>query len=97
MVGLAVLKVFGRSIPTTVEEILTERAALVIWDMQWAIAGSATNLPMLLTTIPQLINSARARGHRIVYSQHFSLRSSTKIGPGSAHSGSGQDEGTRPT
>lgn len=66
------LSIFGRSIPTTVDEVLAERCALVIWDMQEGIARRATNLPTLLSTIPQLTQLARKRGYPVVYSQHYS-------------------------
>jgi nicotinamidase-related amidase len=67
-----VLNAFGRSIPTTVDEMLGEPCALIVWDMQEGIARRATNIETLLDTIPKLTDAARRHRHPIIYSQHFS-------------------------
>ena len=67
------VEAFGRSIPATVEELLQEPCALVIWDMQMGIAPRATNYSQLLLTIPRLIAAARKRGTPLIWSQHYSL------------------------
>ena len=66
------LNAFGRSIPTTVGEMLGEPCALVVWDMQEGIARRATNIATLLDTIPKLTDAARRHHHPVIYSQHFS-------------------------
>lgn len=66
------LEAFGRSIPTSGEEILTEPCALIVWDMQEGIARRATNIETLLQTIPELLDAARRQGRPIIYSQHYS-------------------------
>ena len=66
------LKAFGRSIPTTLGEVLGQSSAMVVWDMQEGIARRATNIATLLATIPKLADAARRNHHPIIYSQHFS-------------------------
>ena len=66
------LNAFGRSIPITLEELLAEPVALVVWDMQEGIARRATNIATLVETIPKLSNAARRHHHPVIYSQHFS-------------------------
>jgi nicotinamidase-related amidase len=67
-----VLNAYGRSIPTTLDEVLGEPCALVVWDMQEGIARRATNVETLLETIPRLTDAARRHHHHVIYSQHFS-------------------------
>ena len=66
------LNAFGRSIPTTLEEMLSEPSALVVWDMQEGIARRSTNIETLLETIPKLTEAARRHHHPVIYSQHSS-------------------------
>jgi nicotinamidase-related amidase len=66
------LQEFGRSIPDTVQELLREPTALVVWDMQEGIARRATNFSAIAGNIATLAAAARARGIPIVYSQHYS-------------------------
>jgi nicotinamidase-related amidase len=66
------LSAFGRSIPTTLSEVLSEPSALVVWDMQEGIARRSTNIETLLDTIPKLTDAARRHHHPVIYSQHFS-------------------------
>lgn len=73
MLGAGMVEAFGRRIPNTVEELLLEPCALVIWDMQMGIAPRATNYSQLLQTIPRLISAARERGIPVIWSQHYSL------------------------
>src|ERR1700741_5413509 len=63
---------FGRWIPGSLEELLAEPCAVVVWDMQQAIAGRAANLDELCGTLPALLAAARARGVPVVYSRHYS-------------------------
>ncbi len=66
------LNAFGRSIPTTLEELLAQPVALVVWDMQEGIARRATNIATLVETIPKLSGAARRHHHAVIYSQLFS-------------------------
>lgn len=63
---------FGRSIPTTLGEVLSEPIALVIWDMQEGIARRATNFETLLDTIPRITDAARRHHRPVIFSQHYS-------------------------
>jgi nicotinamidase-related amidase len=67
------LSAFGRRIPVTVDDLLREPCALVVWDMHVGIATRATNFQQLLRTIPPLIAAARSRDVPVIFSQHYSL------------------------
>ena len=63
----------SRSVPTSVDELLLEPNALVIWDMQPAIAGHALGLPEVVKNCRRLHDAASSRGTPTIYSQHRSL------------------------
>lgn len=64
--------IFGRRIPDTLEDLLREPSALVVWDMQ-EHARSAIGFAQVADRIGRLIAAAR-RSHRlIVYTQHYGV------------------------
>ena len=75
------LDAFGRKIPVTVEELLCEPCALVVWDMQVGIATRATNYLLRLATIPPLLAAARRRDVPVIFSQHYSLPLEREVRP----------------
>jgi nicotinamidase-related amidase len=64
---------FGKQIPTSIDVLLAERVALVIWDMQEGIARRAPNADAVVRNISRLADVARSRRVPVIYSQHTSL------------------------
>ncbi|MGI0071268.1 MAG: cysteine hydrolase [Thermoplasmata archaeon] len=55
------------------EPLDLRRSALVVWDMQDAIAGRAFNRTEIVPRVAALLAAYRARGLPVVYSQHTTL------------------------
>ncbi len=66
------IDLFGKPIPVTAQDLLTERAALIVWDMQRGIAAQAVGLQQILANINALATAARARANPVVFTQHYS-------------------------
>lgn len=49
------------------------RSVLVVWDMQRAIAGRASNQAEIVPRIAELLQAYRSRGLPVVFSQHTTL------------------------
>lgn len=64
---------FGRDFPETVPELLAIGSALLVWDMQHAIADRVSNRAQVVENTSRLLDAARAAGVPVVYSQHYSL------------------------
>jgi nicotinamidase-related amidase len=59
----------GRRIPATLAEIADpKRAALLIWDMEYAIGPNAFNYPEILANLKMLSGAAREAGVPVFYS-----------------------------
>lgn len=67
------LRLLGREIPDTAEELLRSRCALVVWDMQQGIAPRASNFGSLVASTQDVLVAARRRSLPVIYSQHYSL------------------------
>lgn len=67
------IRAFGRDIPESKEDVLATRSALLVWDMQEAIAGRVPNRDDLVRTIRRLIEAAHAASVLVLFSQHYSL------------------------
>src|SRR5687768_6772417 len=64
----------GKKIPSTLAEMVDPgRAALLIWDMEYAIAPNAFNYKDILGNLQQLSASARRAGVPIFYSVQTSF------------------------
>lgn len=64
---------FGLSIPETIEELVQEDVALLIWDMQHAIADRVSNREEVIANIQILLKAAHTRGIPVIFSQHYSV------------------------
>ena len=63
------LEIAGKTIPNTLAELADpERAALLIWDMEYAIGPNAFNYKDILTNLQQLASAARQAGVPVFYS-----------------------------
>ncbi len=63
------LELAGKKIPTTLEEIIAPgRAALLIWDMEYAIAPNAFNFNAIAANLKMLAEEARKVGVPVFYS-----------------------------
>jgi nicotinamidase-related amidase len=60
-------------IPESLEELLHERSAILIWDMQEGLARRATNFITIAPVIRQLADLGRRTKRLVLYSQHYSL------------------------
>jgi nicotinamidase-related amidase len=59
----------GKQIPATLAELIDpKRAALLLWDMENAIAPNAFNYPTILANLKMLAAAARAAGVPVFYS-----------------------------
>jgi nicotinamidase-related amidase len=70
------LELAGRKIPDTLEEIIEPaKTALLVWDMEYAIATNAFNFDEMVSKLRDLITLGRKIGVQICYSQqmHFDL------------------------
>jgi nicotinamidase-related amidase len=61
------------SFATLKESLHPSRTALVVWDLQQALAGNAANHAALAENVPALIAGARAAGCHVVWSRHVGL------------------------
>ncbi len=71
------LELAGKKIPNTLEEIVDPgRTALLLWDMEYAIAPNAFNFKEIAANLKMLTGLARQAGVQIFYSvqTHFDLR-----------------------
>lgn len=62
---------FGHEIPERLEEVL-ERSALLVWDMQHAIADQVSNRTQIISAVRLLCQAAHEAGVPVLYSQHYS-------------------------
>lgn len=70
------LEFAGRKIPDTLEEIIEPtKTALLVWDMEYAIATNAFNFDEMVAKLRNLITLAREIGVQVCYAQqmHFDL------------------------
>lgn len=63
---------FGLSIPETINELLEKNVALLVWDMQHAIADRIFNRDEVVSGVQALIKSAHNAGVPVIFSQHYS-------------------------
>ena len=76
-------EIAGKKIASTLAEIVDPaRAALLIWDMEYAIAPNAFNYKDMLPKLQELSALARRGGVRVFYSVQTGFR------PGERRSGS---------
>ncbi|MDH3444785.1 MAG: cysteine hydrolase [Deltaproteobacteria bacterium] len=62
-------EIAGKQIPSTLAELVDpKRAALLIWDMEYAIAPNAFNYKEILANLKELSASARQAGVPVFYS-----------------------------
>ncbi len=63
------LELAGKKIPNTLEEMIAPgRTALLIWDMEYAIAPNAFNFTAIAANLKMLADSARKAGVPVFYS-----------------------------
>ena len=63
------LEVAGKTIPNTLEEIVAPaRTALLLWDMEYAIAPNAFNYKEIAANLKMLAGVARQAGVQVFYS-----------------------------
>ena len=63
------LEIGGKQIPNTLAEIVApKRTALLLWDMEYAIAPNAFNFKEILPKLKELSALARQAGVRVFYS-----------------------------
>lgn len=70
------LEIAGKKIPDALEEIIDPgRTALLLWDMEYAIAPNAFNFKEIVANLRPLTDLARKIGVPVFYSQqvHFDL------------------------
>lgn len=68
------MEIAGRKIPETLEEIIApERTALLVWDMEYAIAPNAFNFKEILENLKSLTGLARQVGVPVFYSQQVAF------------------------
>lgn len=63
---------FGLRISETVEELIDNNVALLVWDMQHAIADRIFNRDSVVQGIQRLIESAHRSSVPVIFSQHYS-------------------------
>jgi nicotinamidase-related amidase len=71
------LEVAGRRVPDTLEEIIDPtKSALLLWDLEYAIAPNAFNYAEIAPKLKAISGHARTRGVPIFYSQqmHYDLK-----------------------
>jgi nicotinamidase-related amidase len=71
------LELAGKQIPNALEEIVDpRRTALLLWDMEYAIAPNAFNYKDIAANLKMLASVARQAGVQVFYSvqTHFDLR-----------------------
>jgi len=67
-------EIAGRKIPDTLEEIVDPKStALLIWDMEYAIAPNAFNFQEILPNLKALAELARKIGVPVFYSQQVAF------------------------
>lgn len=64
---------FGQDIPESLDDLLQLRAAVLVWDMQRAIADRASNRDQLIAGVRRVVDAAHNAGTPVIYSQHYSL------------------------
>jgi nicotinamidase-related amidase len=64
---------FGKSIPTSVDDLLDSRCAVVVWDMQEGIARRSHAFEQTIVNIGRIADAARRRGLLVIYAQHTEL------------------------
>jgi nicotinamidase-related amidase len=63
------LEIAGKKIPETLTELVDpQRTALLLWDMEYAIAPNAFNYKDILASLKDLATAARASGIPVFYS-----------------------------
>ncbi len=63
------LELAGKKIPNTLAELVDpKRAALLIWDMEYAIGPNASNYKEILANLQQVATAARQAGVPVFYS-----------------------------
>jgi nicotinamidase-related amidase len=70
------LQLAGKKIPSTLDEIVDpSRTALLLWDMEYAIAPNAFNFQEIAANLKMLAGAAHAAGVQVFYSvqTHFDL------------------------
>ena len=68
------LELAGKKMPNTLEEILDpKRTALLLWDMEYAIAPNAFNFKEIAANLKMLASVARQAGVQVFYSVQVPL------------------------
>ncbi|MBI4487596.1 MAG: cysteine hydrolase [Deltaproteobacteria bacterium] len=68
------LEIAGKKIPDTLEEIIDPgRTALLLWDMEYAIAPNAFNFEEIVANLKPITDLARKIGVPVFYSQQIAF------------------------